>query len=213
MKKILVIILIEILIFSGSGIFRTVHSEKNDIDISSNGNFLDDTCECIVIMKTDDKNTNSYGYSVMEKSLYIDPSDVLNSPKLSIVNTPDEFSWKNFEGQDWTTPAKSQGNCGSCWDFAALGALESVIKIREESSKLSPDLSEQYVLSCLPAAANNYGEGCSGGTPYGAFYYMMDTTSSGKMEQFLNHVFHIRLVMIFHAQINVKIGRISLFQF
>ena len=180
MKKILAIILIEILIFSGSGIFVTVQSEQNDITIS-NSNIFDETCDCEAFMITDD-NINSYKYYVMEEPMYIDNSDVTNSPKPSIVSTPDEFNWKDFEGKDWTTPAKSQGNCGSCWDFAAHGALESIIKIKEENPDLSPDLSEQYVLSCLPAAANNYGEGCRGGTPYGAFYYMMDTSSEGNYE-------------------------------
>ena len=176
MKKILAIILIEILIFSGSGIFGVVQSEQND-SILSEDNISDYTCDCEVFMRTDD--TNSYDYFVMQEPLYVDSSDVMNSPKPSIVSTPDEFSWIDFEGKDWTTPAKSQGNCGSCWDFAALGAFESLIKIKEENPNLSIDLSEQYVLSCLPAAANNYGKGCLGGTPYGAFYYMMDISSEG----------------------------------
>jgi len=92
---------------------------------------------------------------------------------------PEEFNWKDLDGVDWTTPAKHQGNCGSCWDFAALGALESRIKISENCPLLRLDLSEQYVLSCLPAAANNYGQGCYGGTPFGAYYYILNTTEEG----------------------------------
>lgn len=92
---------------------------------------------------------------------------------------PEQFSWKDVDGVDWTTSAKQQGNCGSCWDFAALGALESRIKISENCSHISLDLSEQYVLSCLPAAANYYGQGCYGGTPYGAYYYILNTTEEG----------------------------------
>ncbi len=97
----------------------------------------------------------------------------------SLIHTPDTFNWKDIDGQDWTTPAKDQGNCGSCWDFAAIGTLESIMKIRENNSEIQPDLSEQYVLSCLPAAANHYGEGCMGGTPYNAFRCMMDMTEIG----------------------------------
>ncbi len=176
MKKILAIVLIEILIISGSGIFGTVKSEQNNIIISKS-NLSGETCDCEALIRTG--NPNSNGCFVMDEPLYIDDSFVLDSPKLKIVSTPDEFSWKDFEGKDWTTPAKNQENCGSCWDFAAMGTLESIVKIREENPDLSIDLSEQYVLSCLPAAANYYGQGCLGGTPYGAFYYMMDTSPEG----------------------------------
>jgi C1A family cysteine protease len=164
MKKILAIIFIGILILSGSGIFGTAQSaEKN--------------CDCKAFVRTED--FSSYEYFVMDEPLYIHDSIVFDTSEHLIINTPDEFSWKNFEGKDWTTPAKSQGNCGSCWDFAAIGTLESIVKIREDNPDLSIDLSEQYVLSCLPAAANYYGQGCLGGTPYGAFYYMMDTGPEG----------------------------------
>ncbi len=102
-----------------------------------------------------------------------------NQIPVNIIDTPNNFNWKNLDGIDWTTPAKDQGNCGSCWDFAAIGTLESIIKIRENRSGIDPDLSEQYVLSCLPMAANHYGQGCSGGTPYNAFYYMMNDSIQG----------------------------------
>ena len=118
----------------------------------------------------------------MTDPLIINNFDIIEVPETNIISTPPEFSWKDFEGQDWTTPAKAQGNCGSCWDFAAMGAFESVIKIREGNPNFMPDLSEQYVLSCLPAAANHYGQGCFGGTPYGAFFYMMDTSSEGNFK-------------------------------
>ncbi len=119
-------------------------------------------------------------YPIMfEPICFNDVNNFINPIPCAIVNTPDEFNWKKLDGEDWTTPAKNQDNCGSCWDFAAIGTLESIIKIRENRSEINPDLSEQYVLSCLPMAANNYGQGCLGGTPYNAFYFMMDTSYQG----------------------------------
>jgi len=92
-----------------------------------------------------------------------------------IMDTPDYFNWMDFEGQDWTTPAKNQYYCGSCWLFSAIGALDSVINIREGRADLDVDLSEQYVLSCLPRAGN-----CTwGGWPYVAYYYIWNDRESG----------------------------------
>ncbi len=92
---------------------------------------------------------------------------------------PSYFNWKDKEGKDFTTPAKNQDNCGSCWDFAAMGTIESIIKIRENNSKINPDLSEQYVLSCLPAAANNYAEGCNGGQPVNTYKCILSNGEDG----------------------------------
>ena len=117
---------------------------------------------------------------VMNQPILVDETFFGSSTtNIPLVDNPGEFSWLDEDGQNWMTPAKDQGNCGSCWDFAAMGAFEGVINIRESCSGLNPDLSEQYVLSCLPAAANNYGLGCLGGTSYKAFYYMMDTGVEG----------------------------------
>ncbi len=100
----------------------------------------------------------------------------------STSNLPDYFNWRDFGGQDWTTPAKDQAYpkyCGCCWIFASIGALESVINIKEGSAVIDTDLSEQYILSCLPQAANSSGEGCNGGYPFDAYFFIKDTSSDG----------------------------------
>jgi len=98
-------------------------------------------------------NGIEWGFGLMDertKNLNIEGASI----KPTIIDTPEYFNWMDFEGQDWTTPAKNQGNCGSCGIFSAIGALESIINIREGNADLDVDLSEQYVLSCLPRYGN-----------------------------------------------------------
>ena len=90
-----------------------------------------------------------------------------------IEDTPVSFNWKSNNG-DWTTKAKNQGGCGSCWAFAALGILESKINIKENNPDLDPDLSEQYILSCLSNAGS-----CRGGNPSTALQLIMDASLIG----------------------------------
>jgi len=55
----------------------------------------------------------------------------------------------------WVPPVKDQGSCGSCWDFAGTGVVESAFW--RAGQKLN--LSEQYTLDC----GNN--GGCNGDWP------------------------------------------------
>jgi len=90
-------------------------------------------------------------------------------PTVALEDLPSSFSWKNFGG-DWSTPARDQGNCGSCWAFGALGGLEAAINIGKGDPDFDRDLSEQYILSCLPAAGS-----CSGGWMSEAIEYIKST--------------------------------------
>jgi len=126
------------------------------------------------------KNNHGYeqflvkSYKTMELPISLDNKE---NKKINIepIETPDVYSWTDIDSEDWTTYAKNQGNCGSCWLFSAMGAFESVINIRENCYNLNPDLSEQYVLSCLPEAGSCHGgniENC-------VFYYIMNTSDPG----------------------------------
>ncbi|MFH1502553.1 MAG: C1 family peptidase [Candidatus Eisenbacteria bacterium] len=65
---------------------------------------------------------------------------------------PAYWDWREVGG---TTPVKDQGSCGSCWDFAATGALEGNLRVMEG---VVYDLSEQQGLDC-----NDGGSSCDGG--------------------------------------------------
>jgi len=79
---------------------------------------------------------------------------------------PDSFSWRSLGG---VTPVKSQGSCGSCWDFAAHSALEAMILIHGGTEL---DLCEQQILSCETG-----GYGCSGGWYSWAWNYIRENGS------------------------------------
>jgi serine protease len=92
------------------------------------------------------------------------------SPLTVPPDLPRSFDWRNNNG-DWTTPVKDQGEeCGSCWAYAAVGLLESHLKIIQHNPNLTPDLSEQYLISC-----DEDDDGCDGGDFETALAYLVDT--------------------------------------
>lgn len=141
---------------------------------------IDDETACICnAYPRSNEFENKIGENVSKKCLTMStPPDILYpynpSPKPNVLETPDYFNWKDLNGQDWTTSARDQQDCGSCWAFAAVSALESIINIQEGTADLDPDLSEQYILSCLPKSGN-----CTGGSPYLAFQYIKSSSPEG----------------------------------
>ncbi|MBD3347641.1 MAG: T9SS type A sorting domain-containing protein [Candidatus Eisenbacteria bacterium] len=76
---------------------------------------------------------------------------------------PSYWDWREMGG---TTPVKDQGSCGSCWDFAATGALEGNLRVNEG---VVYDLSEQQGLDC-----NDGGSSCDGGWQGDAYAVFTD---------------------------------------
>ena len=69
--------------------------------------------------------------------------------------------WKQFDG-----PIKNQRSCGSCWAFAALGAIEG--NYNKLKGKYTP-FSEQYLVDC-----DNIDGGCQGGWPTNTLNWIND---------------------------------------
>ena len=74
------------------------------------------------------------------------------------------FNWRDA---GMVTPVRKQGHCGSCWDFAAIGAYESNYVLRN-STRI--DASEQYALDCATRPGDNQDAGSCNGANGGPFH-------------------------------------------
>jgi C1A family cysteine protease len=117
--------------------------------------------------------TSVSGLTPGEKRLLSLP-DPIPTPRKAPITTPkgvryaDAFDWRNKDGKNWVTPVRSQGSCGSCWAFSAIGAVESAVLIY--TNEIDIDLSEQHLISSCCSAGS-----CSGGWTDWALDYVRDT--------------------------------------
>lgn len=107
-----------------------------------------------------------YGYKKDEKLSWSNSeSHVVFTPTPTQTTLPMSIDWRD---QKIVTSVKDQGQCGSCWAFSTLGALEAYYA--RATGKLV-DLSEQQLVDCSRKYNN---EGCNGGYPAQAFRYIFD---------------------------------------
>ena len=83
--------------------------------------------------------------------------------RIDSIPLPEYFDWRDHAG---ATPAKHQGDCGSCWAFAATAQMESHTYIYDGRIE---DYSEQAVMDC-----NDAGVGCGGGECTHAYQVFID---------------------------------------
>ncbi len=80
------------------------------------------------------------------------------------VEIPQNYDWADL---GVVTPVKTQGECGSCWTFSTVGAMESHWNILGKGRNIT--FSEQQILDCAGDFDNH---GCDGGLPSHAFEYI-----------------------------------------
>uniref|UniRef100_A0A8C7IBG7 Peptidase C1A papain C-terminal domain-containing protein n=1 Tax=Oncorhynchus kisutch TaxID=8019 RepID=A0A8C7IBG7_ONCKI len=83
----------------------------------------------------------------------------------SLSAAPETWDWRQY---GYVTPVKNQGSCGSCYEFAAVGALEG--QMFKQTGTLLP-LSEHNLVDCSGDYHNN---GCDGGLAMRCFSYVSD---------------------------------------
>ncbi|KAH8738808.1 cysteine proteinase secreted hypothetical protein transmembrane domain near N-terminus [Cryptosporidium ryanae] len=89
-----------------------------------------------------------------------------DSSEEDILDLPKSVNWLEA---GCVNPIRNQKNCGSCWAFSAIAALEGAMCV-QLGEKL-PNLSEQQLVDCTRENGNN---GCGGGTMGMAFQYAID---------------------------------------
>jgi C1A family cysteine protease len=65
--------------------------------------------------------------------------------KINRATLPKSVDWRT---QGAVSPVKNQGQCGSCWAFAATGAIEGQLF---RSTGQFPNLSDQNLVDCSQA--------------------------------------------------------------
>ncbi|XP_050225323.1 senescence-specific cysteine protease SAG39-like [Mercurialis annua] len=91
-------------------------------------------------------------------------SPVINFRYENVTAIPDSVDWRT---KGVVTPIKDQGQCGCCWAFSAVAAMEGITKL---STGDLISLSEQDLVDCDTSGID---QGCEGGLMDDAFEFIV----------------------------------------
>lgn len=151
MKKIIVAILVITVISASLGTFgSTVNEDSDDCGCQLNSTSS--------LTTTEPQKVSKYALGWIKDDL-----NELPEPVTLSGNPPQSWDWRNINGENWVTPIRNQGECGSCWAFGAIAAVETIYNYQNNDPTLDIDLSEQYMVSCGMKHYSNSLNGCCGG--------------------------------------------------
>ncbi len=79
---------------------------------------------------------------------------------LAVAGAPAAYDLRNVNGQNFITPVKDQGGCGSCVAFGSVATVEGTFRRQRNDPTLAVDLSEAELFYCIARAQ---GRNCGNG--------------------------------------------------
>jgi len=157
---------------SGSAVLHLVYRRPFDVDEKAVANITLDMSDIPETIDLSNPNKPSASVAPRAKTTGA-PVGASSAGSRTAASDWVLFDWREHGG---VTKVKDQKSCGSCWAFATVGALESLLK-RTYSAEF--DVSEQFLVSC-----NTDGWSCAAGGLFAHDYHLSADITTAKLGEF-----------------------------